>query len=156
MRTATTWPSCYAYSDSITDLPMLEAVGHPAAVNPDRALRKEAIQRGWQVLSFSNATRLRERIKPAAAGSVTLGVAGLAAARSRLAAAPPPRQSKLSRTEPPLSWQIADRYQSATRRTGLVCQVTVRSNRVTTGTTWRSSPSGPDARRTSGSTHAAT
>ena len=71
---------CYAYTDSITDLPMLEAVGHPAAVNPDRALRKEAIQRGWLVLSFSNATPLRERIKPATAGSVTLGVAGLAAA----------------------------------------------------------------------------
>jgi len=71
---------CYAYSDSVTDLPMLEAVGHPAAVNPDRALRKEAIQRGWQVLSFSNATPLRERIRPAAAGSVTLGAAGLAAA----------------------------------------------------------------------------
>ncbi len=38
---------CYAYSDSITDLPMLEAVGHPSAVNPDRALRKIAIERGW-------------------------------------------------------------------------------------------------------------
>ena len=33
---------CYAYSDSVTDLPMLGAVGHPTAVNPDRALRKEA------------------------------------------------------------------------------------------------------------------
>ena len=33
---------CYAYSDSITDLPMLEAVGHPSVVNPDRALRREA------------------------------------------------------------------------------------------------------------------
>ena len=37
---------CYAYSDSITDLPMLEAVGHPTAVNPDRGLRKEATARG--------------------------------------------------------------------------------------------------------------
>ena len=33
---------CYAYSDSITDLPMLAAVGHPTAVNPDRALRRAA------------------------------------------------------------------------------------------------------------------
>ena len=33
---------CYAYSDSITDLPMLEVVGHPSVVNPDRALRREA------------------------------------------------------------------------------------------------------------------
>ncbi len=37
---------CYAYSDSITDLPMLEAVGHPTVVNPDRGLRKEATARG--------------------------------------------------------------------------------------------------------------
>ncbi len=44
----------YAYSDSITDLPMLEAVGHPAAVNPDRALRRAAAQRGWPVLSFAS------------------------------------------------------------------------------------------------------
>jgi HAD superfamily hydrolase (TIGR01490 family) len=43
---------CYAYSDSITDLPMLEAVGHPNAVNPDRALRRVATQRGWPVLFF--------------------------------------------------------------------------------------------------------
>ena len=43
---------CYAYSDSVTDLPMLEAVGHPRAVNPDRALRKIAIQRQWPVLAF--------------------------------------------------------------------------------------------------------
>ena len=34
---------CYAYSDSATDVPMLEAVGHPYAVNPDRALRREAV-----------------------------------------------------------------------------------------------------------------
>ncbi len=46
---------CYAYSDSITDLPMLEAVGHPTVVNPDRALRKEAAARGWPVLTFSRA-----------------------------------------------------------------------------------------------------
>ena len=44
---------CYAYSDSVTDLPMLETVGRPHAVNPDRALRRLAQQRGWPVLSFS-------------------------------------------------------------------------------------------------------
>ncbi|MGO8882598.1 MAG: HAD family hydrolase [Streptosporangiaceae bacterium] len=43
---------CFAYSDSVTDLPMLEAVGHPHAVNPDRALRKIARERGWPVLAF--------------------------------------------------------------------------------------------------------
>ena len=44
---------CYAYSDSVTDLPMLETVGHPHAVNPDRHLRKIAAQRGWPVLAFA-------------------------------------------------------------------------------------------------------
>jgi HAD superfamily hydrolase (TIGR01490 family) len=43
---------CYAYSDSVTDLPMLEVVGHPRVVNPDRALRKIAVQRHWPVLAF--------------------------------------------------------------------------------------------------------
>ena len=41
-----------AYSDSHTDLPFLEAVGHPVAVNPDRALRRIAGERGWPVLEF--------------------------------------------------------------------------------------------------------
>ena len=39
-----------AYSDSISDLPMLEAVGSPCAVNPDLRLRRVARQRGWPVL----------------------------------------------------------------------------------------------------------
>ena len=52
----------YAYSDSATDLPMLEAVGHPVAVNPDRDLRKEAEKRGWQVRYFRRPVRLRERL----------------------------------------------------------------------------------------------
>jgi HAD superfamily hydrolase (TIGR01490 family) len=41
-----------AYSDSHTDLPFLEAVGHPVAVNPDRALRRIAAERRWSVLEF--------------------------------------------------------------------------------------------------------
>src|SRR5258708_16420027 len=51
---------CYAYSDSITDLPMLGAVGHPTVVNPDRALRKDAVARGWPVVTFSNPVSLRD------------------------------------------------------------------------------------------------
>lgn len=43
---------CTAYSDSHTDLPFLEVVGHPVAVNPDRALRRIASERGWPVLEF--------------------------------------------------------------------------------------------------------
>lgn len=53
---------CHAYSDSATDLPMLEAVGHPHAVNPDRALRKEALAREWPVLTFSRPVRLKQRM----------------------------------------------------------------------------------------------
>ena len=40
------------YTDAISDLPVLEVVGHPVCVNPDRALRKEALYRGWPVLSW--------------------------------------------------------------------------------------------------------
>ncbi len=39
----------YAYADSISDLPMLEAVGHPVAVNPDRRLARAAKEKGWQI-----------------------------------------------------------------------------------------------------------
>jgi HAD superfamily hydrolase (TIGR01490 family) len=47
-------PDCFAYSDSVTDLPLLEAVGHPHAVNPDRALRRIARERCWPVLVFGS------------------------------------------------------------------------------------------------------
>lgn len=40
----------FAYSDSLSDLPMLERVGHPVAVNPDRELRVLAAERGWPVV----------------------------------------------------------------------------------------------------------
>lgn len=42
----------YAYSDSISDLPMLSIVGHPVAVNPDFRLRKTAIQHDWAILDL--------------------------------------------------------------------------------------------------------
>lgn len=48
----------YFYTDSHTDLPMLLAVGHPRAANPDRRLRREAERRGWPVLRFGLAPRL--------------------------------------------------------------------------------------------------
>ena len=52
----------YAYSDSVTDLPMLEAVGHPVAVNPDRELAREAKERDWEVRVFQRPVRLRDRV----------------------------------------------------------------------------------------------
>ena len=57
---------CYAYSDSSTDLPMLEAVGHPVAVNADKALRKEALARGWPLLDFTRPVRMRTRLRDGA------------------------------------------------------------------------------------------
>ncbi|MEW1909418.1 HAD-IB family hydrolase [Kitasatospora sp. NPDC085895] len=72
----------YAYSDSSTDLPLLEAVGHPSAVNPDRALRKEAAAREWPVLVFNRPVELRSRLPEfsAPSRSVLLAVAVGAAA----------------------------------------------------------------------------
>jgi HAD superfamily hydrolase (TIGR01490 family) len=71
---------CYAYSDSITDLPMLEVVGHPTVVNPDRGLRKEAVSRGWPVLTFSRPVPLRDRLPaPSGAAVATTAAVGLTA-----------------------------------------------------------------------------
>ncbi|WP_193046674.1 HAD-IB family hydrolase [Mycolicibacterium baixiangningiae] len=71
---------CYAYSDSITDVPMLEAVGHPTAVNPDRALRKEAAARDWPVRTFTRPVSLRDRIPaPSGAAVATTAAVGMSA-----------------------------------------------------------------------------
>ncbi|HWC80553.1 MAG TPA: HAD family hydrolase [Pseudonocardiaceae bacterium] len=66
---------CFAYTDSSTDLPMLEAVGHPTAVNPNRALRKVAVQRGWPVLSFTAPVSLRSRISRPSGGMMVAATA---------------------------------------------------------------------------------
>ncbi|MCM2420684.1 MULTISPECIES: HAD family hydrolase [unclassified Streptomyces] len=52
----------FAYSDSVTDIPMLEVVGHPYAVNPDRGLRREATGKEWPILTFNRPVRLNQRI----------------------------------------------------------------------------------------------
>jgi HAD superfamily hydrolase (TIGR01490 family) len=71
----------YAYSDSMTDLPMLQAVGHPVAVNPDRDLRREAEKRGWRIRYFRRPVRLRQRLPQVRPPSpVAAAVAGTAAA----------------------------------------------------------------------------
>lgn len=48
-----------AYSDSFSDTPMLESVGHPVAVNPDRRLRRVAVERGWPILDFRQGATKR-------------------------------------------------------------------------------------------------
>jgi phosphoserine phosphatase len=65
----------YAYSDSESDLPMLQAVGHPVAVNPDAKLGRIARQEGWDILRFD---RLSRRLKTAGvlAGTAAAGGAG--------------------------------------------------------------------------------
>ncbi|HEY1507421.1 MAG TPA: HAD-IB family hydrolase [Solirubrobacteraceae bacterium] len=73
----------YAYSDSVSDLPMLRAVGHPVAVNPDSALGRLAREEGWEVLRFE---RLGRRLKAAiglSAAALTGGVGSAALIRGR-------------------------------------------------------------------------
>lgn len=73
----------FAYSDSITDLPMLEVVGHPVAVNPDKELRAIAEDRDWQILEFEREVTVRTRLAtipkpvPVISGAAVAG--GLAA-----------------------------------------------------------------------------
>ena len=76
---------CTAYSDSHTDLPFLEAVGHPVAVNPDRELRRIARERGWPVLEFSARAypHARRRIPPAVVVAGAAGGVALLATRMR-------------------------------------------------------------------------
>jgi HAD superfamily hydrolase (TIGR01490 family) len=73
----------YAYSDSESDLPMMRAVGHPVAVNPDSELERVARAEGWQIMRFDKLGR-RLRIAAVAAGLALVGGGGgYAAARSR-------------------------------------------------------------------------
>jgi HAD superfamily hydrolase (TIGR01490 family) len=85
----------YAYSDSESDLPMLRAVGHPVAVNPDRELRALARAEGWEVLRFD---RLGRRLK------ATAGLIGAAAAGGIGSAALAGRARTRSRARGPRHW----------------------------------------------------
>jgi HAD superfamily hydrolase (TIGR01490 family) len=77
---------CYAYSDSVTDVPMLAAVGHPYAVNPGRGLRREAVLRDWPILDFHRPVRLKQRLpgfsmtpRPALVAMAAVGAAAATA-----------------------------------------------------------------------------
>ena len=75
----------YAYSDSATDFPMLEAVGHPVVVNPDKELADIAVARDWQVMDFERPVTLRTRLAtlpkpvPIISGAAVAGALGSAA-----------------------------------------------------------------------------
>jgi HAD superfamily hydrolase (TIGR01490 family) len=70
---------CYAYSDSASDLPMLEAVGHPVAVNPDARLARVAQLNGWPIVVFSKRTKAVVRRTTQALGTAGVAAAGFAA-----------------------------------------------------------------------------
>ena len=85
---------CTAYSDSINDIPMLSLVGRAVAVNPDSALRAEAVDRGWEIRDFRSGRRAARVGVPAALGlSVVAGgvAAGLAVRRRQV---PPTTQAQ--------------------------------------------------------------
>jgi HAD superfamily hydrolase (TIGR01490 family) len=78
-RTGIDLAASSAYSDSATDLPMLEAVGRPVAVNADRALAKVAKERGWEMRNFTKPVRLRDRVgRTTPVVTTSLAVAGAA------------------------------------------------------------------------------
>jgi HAD superfamily hydrolase (TIGR01490 family) len=65
----------WAYSDSESDLPMLRAVGHPVAVNPDAALARVAREEGWEIMRFDRLGR-RLRLAGGLAAVALLGMGG--------------------------------------------------------------------------------
>ena len=112
----------YAYSDSMTDVHMLEVVGHPHAVNPDKELRRVARDRDWPILVFSRPVALKARVRLpprrtfaalAAGSAVAVGGVVYLTARRRLqgpdggrggllrGGSRPPRMSSLVRVAPP-------------------------------------------------------
>jgi HAD superfamily hydrolase (TIGR01490 family) len=66
----------YAYSDSVSDLPMMELVGHPVAVNPDSELARVAQERGWPIVIFARRKKRAFALSGAMVGST--GAAALA------------------------------------------------------------------------------
>jgi HAD superfamily hydrolase (TIGR01490 family) len=73
----------YAYSDSESDLPMMRAVGHPVAVNPDAALEKVARAEGWRIMRFDRLGPLLKMGSAVAAIALLGGGGGYAFARTR-------------------------------------------------------------------------
>jgi HAD superfamily hydrolase (TIGR01490 family) len=69
----------YAYSDSESDVPMLEAVGHPYAVNPDRQLARIAHEKQWPLLTFSHPVTALSRSKSHTPFFVSAAIVGVAA-----------------------------------------------------------------------------
>jgi HAD superfamily hydrolase (TIGR01490 family) len=77
---------CSAYSDSSNDLPMLELVGHPCAINPDPRLREHAREQGWPIRDYRTGRKAARAMLLGAAlsGGVAGGVAAGLAVRRRV------------------------------------------------------------------------
>ena len=73
--------SCYSYSDSASDLPMMQLVGNPVAVNPDRPMMSVAHRLGWPVVEFNRQQKQMARLATAGLLSASAGGAGYAVGR---------------------------------------------------------------------------
>jgi len=104
-----------AYSDSVNDRPMLEGVGHPVAVNPDRQLRDLAAQRGWPVQDFRKRRRLWLVWLPVGLAAAGTAAAVAAVASSRRRDAPVPAQPAQAASDAAVPGTTAG---SPTRRIG--------------------------------------
>jgi HAD superfamily hydrolase (TIGR01490 family) len=83
----------YAYSDSLSDLPMLRAVGNPVVVNPDPPLAEIAREEGWQAMRFEQLGRRLVALTVTALATV----GGFGARRIAARRKPPPRRFPLRR-----------------------------------------------------------
>lgn len=63
-RTGLNLAECYAYSDSHNDLPLLQSVGHPSAINPDAILGLRAMAEGWPIYDFRKARFIGRAVSP--------------------------------------------------------------------------------------------
>lgn len=90
---------CFAYSDSVSDLPMMELVGHPVAVNPDSELDTVAHERGWPIVIFARKTKRAVAYSGAGSGAITAALVAYLLGRrhGRSAAVAQLAQESLSR-----------------------------------------------------------
>lgn len=73
--------ACYSYSDSASDLPMMQVVGNPIAVNPDRPMMAVAHRRGWPVVEFNRERKQLVRLAVSGTGAVVTASGGYAVGR---------------------------------------------------------------------------
>ena len=95
----------YAYSDSESDLPMLRAVRHAVVVNPDAALRRIALQEGWEVVELDRLGRRLKMLAALGAGTALASLGRIVLERGAL----PARAGSVSRSSSAASGAIQSR-----------------------------------------------